>query len=163
FWGADLPPLAGAIVEAGLARVDPSSEDRPCLDDLYRAEERARRAGRGLWAAPVHAVLKGEALRAEPGPALAARSGEWALVEGVVSGVGGGRVRTFLNLTPDRRGAAIVLSRDAARAFARAGLPPASLVGRRVRARGLLDTRLGLRLEVASPAALETLSGEGGR
>jgi endonuclease YncB( thermonuclease family) len=157
FLGGDLPSLAIAAIEAGFARVDPLSEDRPCLDELYRAEERARRASRGLWRLPVHAVLKGEALEADGAPALAARSGEWALVEGLVAGIGSGRVRTFINLTPDRRGAALVLSRDAIKAFARAGVVPAALVGRRVRARGLLDTRLGLRLEVATPGALEIL------
>ncbi len=158
FLDEGLPSLSVAAIEAGFARADPSSEDRPCLDELYRAEERARRAGRGLWALGVHAVLKGDALKAESAPALSGRGGEWALMEGRISGLGSGRVRTFLNLTPDRRGAALSLSRDAVKAFARAGVTPASLVGRRVRARGLLDARFGLRLEIASPAALELLA-----
>lgn len=143
--------LAPALAEAGWARVDPGAEAQPCVEALYRVEGIARRAGRGLWGQARFAVLD-----ARNPSVFAGREGEIVLIEGIVTSVGAGRVRSFVNFGPSwRRDAALVVSRRTLRALEMAGRPLEALVGRRVRARGLLEMRAGPRVEIFSPAALE--------
>jgi len=151
--GADLPSLSEALVDAGFARVDPLTERRPCLDALYGAEARARKAGRGLWSRPEHAVIDA----ADPA-SFKGRSG-MVIVEGVVASVGEWRGLVFVNLGADPpRAPAIVIGRSVGRELARQGRAPASLEGRRVRARGILDLRRGTRVEILDPGALELIA-----
>lgn len=148
-----LPSLSEAMVEAGLARVDPATERRPCLDALYAAERRARAAGRGLWADSRFAVI-------EPGAPdqFAGQAGRMAIVEGTVASVRAGRGLTFVNLGSGAPGdPALTISREAARAMEREGVRLAALEGRLIRARGVLDLRPGPRIEVAGPGAVEVL------
>ena len=152
---AGLPSLAQALVEAGHARVDPAGEVRACLAALYGAEARARAARRGLWADPAYAVLDANAPES-----FGARAGEVAIVQGVVASFGASRGRTYLNLGAGGRGSpALSLSRAQARAFERIGQSPAALVGRTIRARGLLDMRPGPRIQIQGPDAVELLDG----
>lgn len=148
-----LPSLSEAVIDAGLARVDPLSETRPCLDRLYAAEERARMARRGLWADPAFAVLAA----GSPGEPKA-KAGSMAIVEGRVASVRAGRGVTFINLGDGApQSPSLTLGRDALRAMQRDGLEPESLTGRRIRARGVLDLRAGPRIEVAGPNSIEVL------
>ncbi|MDE2363665.1 MAG: thermonuclease family protein [Hyphomicrobiales bacterium] len=136
----------------GLARYRPDPETHPCRRALLAAEDQARRAHAGLWADPA-AVISGT-----DRDAIAAAAPDLVVVEGAVASVGEARGRTYLNLGPSRmRDLAIVIwTRDLA-AFAAEGLVPRRLVGRRIRARGLLDRRFGPHLELVSPDALELL------
>lgn len=148
-----LPSLSEAIVDAGLARVDPSTERRPCLDKLYAAEQRARAARRGLWADPAFEVID-----ASNPPAFRGRAGSMAIVEGTVASVRAGRGLTFVNLgdgSPDSP--ALTIGRDALRLMEREGIKPDALARRHIRARGVLDLRAGPRLEIAGPGAIELL------
>ena len=152
---AGLPSLAQALVEAGHARVDPAGEVRACLESLYGAEARARAAGRGLWADPAYAILD-----ASDPESFSARLGEVVIAQGLVASFGASRGRTYLNLGPGGRGSAsLSLSRTQARAFERIGQTPAALVGRTIRARGLLDMRPGPRIQIAGPESVELVDG----
>ncbi|MFN3892941.1 MAG: thermonuclease family protein [Beijerinckiaceae bacterium] len=148
-----LPSLSEAVIDAGFARVDPSSETRPCLDRLYAAEARARAARRGLWADPAFAVLDaGKPLDSQ------AQAGKIAIVEGRVASVRAGRGVTFVNLGDGSpRSPSLTLGREALRAMQREGVEPEALAGRKIRARGVLDLRAGPRIEVAGPNAIEML------
>ena len=151
-----LPSLSEAIIDAGLARVDPATETRPCLDRLYAAEQRARSARRGLWADAAYAVLDA----AKPNE-IKAHAGAVVVIEGRVASVRAGRGVTFVNFGGNLgdRGAALTLGREAVRAMEREGLEPAALAGLIIRARGVLDLRSGARIEVAGPGAIEVLAG----
>jgi micrococcal nuclease len=150
---ADLPSVAEAIIDAGFARVDPATEARPCLDQLYAAEQRARAARRGVWADAAYAVLD----TANP-EAFAARVGEIVIVQGVVANVRAGRGLTFVNLGDGGlQDPALIIGRDALRAMQREGMKPEWLAGRSIRARGLLDLRTGPRVDVSGPGAIEIL------
>jgi hypothetical protein len=82
-----------------------------------------------------------------------------AIVEGVVASVREGRGRVFVNLGADPpRAPAIVIGRSVAEGLAREGRAPASLEGRRVQARGILDLRRGTRVEILDPGALELIA-----
>lgn len=148
-----LPSLSEAIIDAGFARVDPSTERRPCLDRLYAAEQRARAARRGLWADPAFEVLDAS----NPG-AFKGRTGAVAIVQGPVASVRAGRGLTFVNLGDGAPGSpAVTIGRDALRAMEREGMKAEGLTGRTIRARGVLDMRTGPRLEVSGPGAIELL------
>jgi micrococcal nuclease len=148
-----LPSLSEAIIDAGLARVDPLTETRPCLDRLYLAEQRARSAGRGLWTDPAFAVL--DASRPEE---FKEKAGAVTVVEGRVVSVRAGRGVTFVNLgVGGPQSPALTLGREALRSMQREGLEPQALTGQKIRARGVLDLRAGLRIEVTGPGAIEIL------
>lgn len=148
-----LASLSEAVIDAGFARVDPATENRPCLDRLYAAERRARKAGRGLWADPAFAVLDARNPHGFNGQA-----GVLTIVEGQVVSVRAGRGVTFVNLGDGQRNSPyLTLGRHARRAMAREGMKPESLAGRTIRARGVLDLRAGPRIEVIGPGAIELL------
>ncbi len=148
-----LPSLSEAIIDAGLARVDPSTETRPCLDRLYLAEQRARSAGRGLWTDPAFAVLDASRPQDFKGSA-----GAVTIIEGRVASVRAGRGMTFVNLgAGGPQSPALTLGRDALRLMQREGLEPQALTGQNIRARGVLDLRAGQRIEVTGPGAIEVL------
>ncbi len=150
-----LPSLSEAVIDAGLARVDPTTETRPCLDRLYIAEQRARVARRGLWADPAFTVFD-----ASKPLSISAPAGSVVIVEGKVASVRAGRGVTFVNFG-DGKGpsVALTLGREAIRAMQREGLEPESLAGRMIRARGALDVRNGPRIEVPGPGSIEVLAG----
>lgn len=149
-----LPSLSEAIIDAGLARVDPSTETRPCLDRLYLAEQRARSAGRGLWTDPAFAVLDASRPQDFKGSA-----GAITIIEGRVSSVRAGRGMTFVNLgAGGPQSPALTLGRDALRLMQREGLEPQALTGQKIRARGVLDLRAGQRIEVSGPGSIEVLA-----
>lgn len=147
-----LPSLSEAIIDAGLARVDPTTERRPCLDRLYAAETRARAARRGLWADPAFAVIDAA------DPQFKGQAGSMAIVQGQVASVRVRRGVTFINLGDGAPGSpSLTIGREAIRAMEREGMRPEALKGRTIRARGVLDLRDGPRIEVFGPSALELL------
>lgn len=148
--------IALALLKAGLARVRPEIEARDCLAERLAAEDSARAGGLGLWTDPYYGV-------AEAGDFddLRQRDGQFAIVEGVVLRVGEGRERIWLDF--GRRGgfSAVVAARQA-RAFERAGLILSALAGQRIRVRGAMDERFGLRMAIAGPDQIERLPEGGG-
>ncbi len=50
-------PVGEALIDAGLARYEPSAAARPCRASLLAAEAGARAAGLGHWADPYYAVI----------------------------------------------------------------------------------------------------------
>jgi endonuclease YncB( thermonuclease family) len=140
------------LLSAGLARVRPETEARDCLAERLAAEDAARTEGLGLWTDPYYGVAEATDL-----DDLRRRDGQFALVEGVVLRVGGGRDRTWLDF--GRRGSftAVVATRQA-KAFERAGLVLSALAGARIRVRGAMDNRFGLRMAIAEPEQIEQLS-----
>lgn len=150
--GADAPLVSAgeAALRSGLARFRPDEAVIACRNRLLTAERQARELRLGLWANDAYVVI--DAGRRD---ALLDRKG-MVLVEGVVSGIGEAGGSLYLNFGP-RRGAdfAVVIWKRNLETFERAGAPPRMLVGRRVRVRGLIDTRFGPRMEIATPAEIE--------
>lgn len=144
----DLP--AGACAAAASA-----------LPSLAATEERARQAGRGLWAPE-----KGLVRRADD-PHLARQAGRFAVVEGQVRSVGMAGKTFFLNFGSRWIIDFTVRIAESDRAgLAARGLDPETLAGRTVRVRGWLEERDGPQISLAAPAALapaEDPPGTGGR
>lgn len=149
---ASLLSVGELLLRSGMARARPDAAAIACRNDFLAAERHARDQRLGVRASGDYVVI--DAGRRE---ALLDRKG-MVLVEGVVSGTGEAGGSLYLNLGP-RRGVdfAVVIWKRNLEAFERAGLRPRMLVGRRVRVRGLLDTRFGPRMEIATPAEIEVL------
>jgi len=147
------PPLISlGLLSAGLARVRPEVEAHGCLAERLAAEDAARNDGLGLWTDPYYGVVEATDL-----DDLRQRDGQFAIVEGVVLRVGTGRDRTWLDF--GRRGgfSAVVMARQA-KAFERGGVLLSDLVGARVRVRGAMDNRFGLRMAISEPDEIEQLA-----
>ncbi len=150
------PPVGEAILDAGLARYEPSATARPCRASLIAAEAGARTARLGLWADPYYAVIA-----ATDRPSFAEKTGTAVLVEGRITGIANRRPRIMLYFGP-RQGwdfSVAIFPRNG-KAFEAAYAAVADLNGRMVRVRGLLDTRFGPQIEISNPDEIEVTGQE---
>ncbi|MGE8127931.1 thermonuclease family protein [Methylobacterium sp. NPDC080182] len=149
--GADLAgaDLAGGLIGAGLAYADAGEADSLCRPGLRLVEAAARARGLGLWGAARPA--------AGDGPGLREKVGHFVVAEGRIRHVGERGARTYLDFAArGTDGLTVTVSKRTWRMMRARGLSAASLEGRRVRVRGLLEVRRGPTLEVALDG-LETL------
>jgi micrococcal nuclease len=153
---APLLPVGEAILEAGLARYQPGILNDPCRSALLGAETRARASGLGLWADPYYSVI-GPGSR-EP---FAEKAGATVIVEGNVAGVSIQKPRITLYFG-ERKGSdyAVTIVPLNSKAFEAAKPLLADLTGQTVRARGLLELRLGPQVEISTLDAVEILGPE---
>jgi hypothetical protein len=137
--------LAGGLIAAGLAFADANEADALCRPTLRLLEAAARARRLGLWRGPI--------LSANDGAALRIVSGHFAVVEGRVRHVGERGSRTYLDF--GARGAdalTVTVSKRTWRMVRARGLSAASLEGRSVRVRGVLEVWRGPILEAAADA-----------
>jgi hypothetical protein len=145
--------LAEAALAAGLGLYRPDALAHPCRDALLAAEARARVAKTGIWADSGRRIVDAADRRA-----VAAAGAGLAIVEGEVTGFGDSGGRVYLNFGKIRTvDLAIVISKRNIDMFDMQGLAPRNLVGRRLRARGLIDRRFGPQMEIGAPDALELI------
>ncbi|CAM3191787.1 MULTISPECIES: pentapeptide repeat-containing protein [Methylobacterium] len=141
--------LAGGLIGAGLAVADANEREVLCRPALRAVEAGARDGKRGLWRAPV--------LQAADGPALRALAGRFAVVEGRIGHVGERSARTYLDFVArGADGLTVMVPKRTWRMMRARGLSAASLEGRRVRVRGILEVWRGPTLE-ATADAIEVL------
>ncbi len=142
--------LQARLLAQGLGRVFPLPDARQGLTALLRVEAEARQTGRGVWRSWPYRVLAVDEARKG--------LGSFALVQGRVKSVAGGTKATYLNFGEDwRRDFTLRIPAEGRRLFEEAGLAPASLTGRRLRARGWLFYQNGVMLELRQPEQIELL------
>ena len=156
FSGEGRGGLAELALAAGLARFNAEPAAHACRDALLAAEAKARSAAVGLWRDPYYAVLA-----ADERTAFAERSATLVLAEGRLTGVDADAYRTKLRFAvQDRNGhdslVATILPHTM-KLFETQGVSFSSLIGRKLRLRGLLDLRFGPELELTGPDAVEML------
>ena len=154
---SDVMMLEELLVRNGLARVWPQYGAKDCIPALLAAETAARRDARGLWREAEHAVREANDLEG-----LAALAGRFAIVEGTVASVGERPARTYLNF--GRRWSedmTVTVSKPIWRIMRAAGLTAASLEGRRVRVRGVVELRGGPLIEVTRAEDIEQIEVDG--
>ncbi len=150
--------LAAAAMAAGLGRYLPEPAASGCRDAFGAAEEGARSAKLGLWGDSYYAVL---AIDDRSG--FTERSGTLVTAEGRLASVTVSPYRTklaFRSDPPGSRGGQLLSATIAPRVvklFEAHGVRVQSLVGRRLRLRGLLDLRFGPQIELAGPDSLDVL------
>ncbi|MDQ8732804.1 thermonuclease family protein [Bradyrhizobium sp. LHD-71] len=147
-------PIQAHMVDDGHLLVAAAIDDRDCARLLLAREDRARRAGRGLWAEP--AAIKNTEM---PGDILAG-IGQFVVVEGRVQSVREAGATLYVNFgrrwTQDF--AVTILRRNVA-GFETAGIPLRSLERRRVRVRGWVEQRGGPRIQASWAGQIEVLGG----
>lgn len=148
---SDIVMLEELLVRNGLARVWPQYGIRDCIKILLTAETKARREGRGLWREADHAVREADDL-----DGLAALEGRFAVVEGTIVSVGERAARTYLNFGRNwSEDMTVMVSKPIWRRLRAAGWSAASLKGRRVRVRGIVELRGGPLIEVMRAEDIE--------
>lgn len=143
------------LVEAGLALVDPGPDDAFCQPELLALEETARERSLGLWAderyKPIDVALNDR---------LRDRIGRFVLVEGVIRSVGERPQRTYLNFGGHwAEDFTIIIPKKTWKLMADRGFDAAALKGRRIRARGILQSWQGTALTIVIPDMIERLEG----
>lgn len=141
------------FLATGAARVSARAGGPACADHLLAVERQARAARRGLWADPNFAPLQ-----AELAAGLAARRGEFVLVEGTVLSVRevGGTI--YVNFGRRwTRDFTLTIPRRLRNGFAAAGRDPRRLASRRLRVRGWLERRGGPVIEAIAPEQIEII------
>lgn len=137
--------LAGGLIGEGLAFADANESDWLCRPALRLVEDAARAKRLGLW--------REKLPEATDGPALRALAGRFVVVEGRLRHVGERSARTYLDFGP--RGAdalSVTVSKRTWRMVRARGLSAASLEGRTVRVRGILEIGRGPTLEAGADA-----------
>ncbi len=152
---APLVSVGVALIGEGLARYRPDRAAAPCAKAYLQAEALPRARKTGLWAEDpeIDASTASQATLA----ALAEKKGMAVLVGRVVS-IGETTGAIYLNFGKNRgRDAAAVISRKNVPIVLAQGWILRSLLGRRIRVRGLIETNNGPRIEISSPAEIELL------
>jgi len=140
------------LLRRGLARVQIQPDRQECAADLYRAEQDARAARRGLWALPAFAPRNADKVPLSD-------AGSFQIVEGKVVNAASHDGRVFLDFNPDyRRGFSAVIAPEDRRAFRNSRPRPEELAGHTIRLRGLVEA-YGGRPEIAlsNPSEIELI------
>ena len=136
-------PVQAELLARGEALVSATVADKDCAALLGSAEETARQGRKGTWADPA-AIKNAES----PGDILTG-IGRFTVVEGKVLSVRQAGATTYLNFGRNwTRDFAVTISRRMLSAFDAAGVSLKSLENRRIRVRGLVESRSGPRIEV---------------
>lgn len=145
-------PIQARMIEDGHLIVTAAMDDEDCASYLRRAEARARRAKRGVWAEP--AAIKNTEM---PGDILAV-VGQFVVAEGRVQSVRDAGATLYINFgrrwTQDF---AVTISRRNVAAFEAAGMPLKSLERRRIRVRGWVEQRGGPRIHASWVGQIEVV------
>ncbi len=143
--------LQTELLKRGLARVSVMPDRQECSPDFYEAEIEARNAGRGLWALPNFAVRQAVS--------FSAPEGSFQLVEGRIINVAIHDGRAFLDFNDDyRNGFSATIAPEDRKAFRDAEPALETLVGRKVRLRGIVEDFNGRReMALFNPRQIEVL------
>lgn len=144
--------LQEALVAGGFARVRPRAGESACLGTLLLLEREARRRKIGLWRSPEFGVIDAD------DPSLLERKGLYLLVEGRVVSVGRGNRLDFLNFGRNwRRDFTVMVGAPLSASMAESGLAIATLSGRRVVVRGVIEESGGPAMRLGDPSEIEIL------
>lgn len=145
--------LAGGLIAEGLAYVDAGERDTLCRPALLSLETEARGAARGLWRTGVREGREGGALREA--------TGRFIVAQGRVVNVGERSARTYVDFAKrGEDGLTVTVSKRTWRQLRERGLSAATLRGRLVRVRGVVESWRGPTLDIASADMIEVLDEE---
>ncbi len=155
-YGNDASVQAG-LLSQGFAVSAGNISDKACAMELAAAENDARSARRGLWAAP--AAIK----NAESTADILAEMGRFSLVEGKVVSARQAGTTFYVNFGRQWiRDFAVTISRRMMPAFEAAGIRPGALANRKIRVRGFVERHGGApRIEAFAPGQIEFIDESG--
>jgi endonuclease YncB( thermonuclease family) len=141
-----------ALVGEGLAFAYPSQSHHILADELYAAEDAARKAEKGLWADEKWAILTAEKANET------AERNDFAIVEGTIRKVASRNNVIYLNFDDDwRDDFTIAMNSGLRRDFARNDINVMQLSGQKVRVRGYLRSYNGGFIEIFHPSQMEVV------
>jgi len=153
--GARLVSVGVVMINEGLARYRPDAAAAPCAKAYLEAENRPREQKTGVWAEDPEIHASGAS---EPALEALAQKKGMTVLSGRVASIGETTTAFYLNFGKNRgRDASVVIPRKNLPIFLGQGWIPRSLLGRRIRVRGLIQTNNGPRIEISSPAEIELL------
>lgn len=157
--GADGAPqtwLQEAMIRGGFARVYSWPGQVYDTDTLYKAEQEARMAKRGIWKS---VKTKGFYDIRSPAPnALAQHVDSLQTVEGIIISTADVRGTMYLNFGSDyKTDFTIAIAKKSKKAFKKATYDPLTLTGARVRVRGWIELQNGPIIWLNDPRRLEVL------
>lgn len=145
--------VEGALLAAGLVRVEPSPVNQRCTAEMLAAEAVARAAGLGIWGDPDYSVRD-----ANDPASLAGLAGRYELAEGRIVRVGTTARRDYLDFGYVwKDDVTATIGAKTLRQFSAAGIDPTSFKGKRIRVRGWVEEHDGPAIEIESPAQIELL------
>jgi len=138
------------VLKAGMARVYSFPDNRSRVDELLAAEQRARRAKKGIWAHPYYRIRSPENLKRD--------LGSFQVIEGSPKNVAIVRGRAYFNFGDNwRKDFTITISPRDARRFWRDKDIVAMYGKERLRVRGWLKEFNGPQIEATHPEQIEVL------
>ena len=150
------PDWSRALVEAGLAIVDPGLDEVFCQPELLPLEAFARERRLGVWADDRYKPLD----VSQP-ERLRDRAGRFVLVEGRIRSIGERTQRTYLNFGGLwAEDFTIIIPRKTWKRMSDRGMGAEALKGRRIRARGILQPWQGTAFSIVIPEMIERLEGD---
>ena len=142
--------LQGDMLRAGELRSAPDSASGACATLLLAAEDQARMERTGSWRTGTFALRTPEQ--------IANRAGTFQIVEGTVQTATVNKGRAYINFGDDYRDDfTVTVAPEDMKLFRQARFDVRKLAGKRVRVRGWVELYHGPEMEIASPAAIETL------
>lgn len=141
------------MVTQGLARVFPITLNDPCVVELLRLEDQARKTSVGLWADKYYKVIQADNLKN-----LHRSVGRLHLVEGRVHSVAIRKSLSYINFSKNwRSDFTVTIAKSAQKRFLKQGMDIKKLSGKNIRVRGWLDRRNGPTINAAHVAQIEIL------
>lgn len=130
-------------------------KNRACANALLAAEAQAREDRRGIWQDPQYAVQTAVDIAATEAPDL---KGTFQIVEGRPTAVATVKGKTYVNFGEDWRTDFTLMARTRGRVkIEQSGLMLDTLVGRRIRARGMIVHQNGPMIKLTHPEQIEVL------
>lgn len=148
--------VAGLLVAEGFALTDVGDRTFLCRPEFLLQEAQARSRRLGLWARDAYRPFAADDIAR-----LRASIGRFALVEGRVYSIGERRDRTYLNFGTDwSNDFTVIIPKRTWAILSGRGWSAASLKGKHVRIRGVLEEWQGVAVEITAADMLEVLTEE---
>jgi len=148
--------LQGHLLAGGYARIRPSQYNTEAATSMKALENHAEEQKIGLWDAqqyPQYRKLSAD--NADDG------MNGWGVIEGKITKVSTMNNAIYLNFGNDwRKDFTIMLESDVRRAFAKDGINPMSLTGKRIQVRGWLEEYNGPMIKLLNPVWLDLIDSQ---
>lgn len=142
------------MIEEGFARVYSFADNRHCLDELLKAEAKARIERKNIWANEYYAIAHAQKINQ-----LLNRVDRYELVEGRVLSVKKIGSLIYINFGADyKKDFTIVIDKVAQRIFKKSGINPLDYNDALIRVRGWVEKYNGPRIDVSHPEQIEVLA-----
>jgi endonuclease YncB( thermonuclease family) len=142
--------VQGNLLRAGTVRMAPDRSSAPCAKQLMAAEEVARARLAGHWGDGVFSLRTPNEIKG--------RAGTFQAVDGIVTTATTYKGRGYINFGADyRTDFTVTVAPADMKLFRAQRFDVKRLAGKRVRVRGWVEVYNGPEIQIATPAAIETL------